>query len=135
MTVTLGITGVEEWMYEDFETYIDNFGLAFMELNDVAKWLLSHGFDLKVALKESDAEREFAKKADVQPKDYVLGDEDYYRRKTTILNSEVAALARCLALEAKLKDGDMFFDVEFGPASDDDEEGSKRSLYCKGITP
>ena len=50
MTVTLGITGFEEWMYEDFETTIDNFGLAFMELNDVALWLRDHGFDLGVPI-------------------------------------------------------------------------------------
>ena len=60
MTVTLGITSFEEWMYEDFETTIDNFGLAFMELNDVAKWLLDHQYDLGVPIKEIDAEDIFA---------------------------------------------------------------------------
>ena len=51
MNVTLGITTIDEWRYEDFETTIDNFGLAFMELNDVNKWLLDHGYDLGVPVK------------------------------------------------------------------------------------
>ena len=121
MNVKLGIKDIEEWRYEDFETTIDNFGLAFMELNDVNKWLLDHGYDLKVPVKEFDMEDEFEKKQNIEPKDYVLTPErDYYRNKKTILNSEVAALAKCLQLENELGD-DVFFDMEFGPTSDDDD--------------
>ena len=135
MTVTLGIKGIEEWRYEDFETTIDNFGLAFMELNDVNKWLQDHGFQLGIPLKDIDREDEFQKKQNVQPKDYVLKPEvDFYRNKETILNSEVAALAKCLQLEQELQDT-VFFDLEFGPKSDDDDEGSKCSLYCNGVKP
>ena len=54
--VTMGITSIPEWMYEDFETSIDNFGLAFMELNDMAQWLKDHGYDLGVKIKEEDSE-------------------------------------------------------------------------------
>jgi tryptophan 2,3-dioxygenase len=67
MTKTLGLDKIEEWRYEDFETTIDNFGLAFMELNDVVKWLLDHGYDLGVPVKETDLEDEFAKKAAITP--------------------------------------------------------------------
>ena len=120
MNVTLGITTIDEWRYEDFETTIDNFGLAFMELNDVNKWLLDHGYDLGVPVKQIDREDEFEKKMSVQPKDYELTEKDYYRNKQTILNSEVAALAKCLQLESELGD-DVFFDMEFGPTSEDDD--------------
>ena len=99
MTKTLGLDNIEEWRYEDFETTIDNFGLAFMELNDVVKWLLDHGFDLGVPVKEVDLEDEFARKAAITPQQYKLTENDYYRGKPTILNSEVAALAKCLQLE------------------------------------
>ena len=71
MRFKLGID-VEEWMYEDFETTIDNFGLAFMELNDMAQWLQDHDFDLGIPIKEIDAEDLYAKKANVAPEDYVL---------------------------------------------------------------
>ena len=67
MTKTLGLDKIEEWRYEDFETTIDNFGLAFMELNDVVKWLLDHGFNLGVPVKEVDLEDEFARKAAITP--------------------------------------------------------------------
>ena len=137
MTVTLGIQGIEQWMYEDFETTIDNFGLAFMELNDMARWLLDHGFDLGIPIKEIDAEDLFLKKANVEPKDYELTEKDYYRGKTTILNSEVAALAKCIEISKKLGTNgkNQFFDTEFGPISEDDDEGNARSLYCKGVKP
>ena len=59
--VTMGITSIPEWMYEDFETSIDNFGLAFMELNDMAQWLKDHGYDLGVKIKEEDSEDIFNK--------------------------------------------------------------------------
>ena len=126
MTKVLGITNkiVEEWRYEDFETTIDNFGLAFMALNDVAKWLQDHGFDLGVPVVENALEAEFAKKAAITPQQYQLSENDYYRGKKTILNSEVAALAKCLQLEKEVEDGELFFDMEFGPTSEDDEEGS-----------
>ena len=57
----LQITGFDEWIYEDFETSIDNYGLAFIELNEIAKWLKEHDFDIGIPIKEDDAEARFAK--------------------------------------------------------------------------
>ena len=67
MTVKLNITGIAEWRFEDFETTIDNFGLAFMELNDVVRWLKDHGMDIGVREKTIDLEDEFEKKANITP--------------------------------------------------------------------
>lgn len=64
-----------------------------------------------------------------------MTEKDYYRGKKTILSSEVAALAKCLQLEKEVEDGELFFDMDFGPTSEDDEEGNKCSLYCKGVKP
>ena len=64
-----------------------------------------------------------------------MTENDYYRKKKTILNSEVAALAKCLQLEKEVADGEVFFDMEFGPTSEDDDEGSRCSMYCKGVKP
>lgn len=67
MTNKLKIEGIDEWRYEDFETTIDNFGLAFMELNDVVRWLKDHGYDIGVKEKEMDLEDEFEKKQNITP--------------------------------------------------------------------
>lgn len=45
---TLGIDNVSEWMLEDFISDLDNLGMAFVELNDLAKWLLKYDMDLGV---------------------------------------------------------------------------------------
>ena len=67
MTQDLKITSFEDWQYEDFETTIDNYGLAFMELNDMACWLKDHGFDLGIPINQQDAETAFEKKANIKP--------------------------------------------------------------------
>ena len=80
-------------------------------------------------------EAQFAKKQNITPQEYTLTEDDYYRGKSTILNSEVAALSKCIQLENEIADGEFFFDTEFGPTNEDDEEGNKCSLYCKGVKP
>lgn len=47
---TLGIDNVSEWMLEDFISDLDNLGMAFIELNDLAKWLLKYDMDLGVQI-------------------------------------------------------------------------------------
>lgn len=60
---------------------------------------------------------------------------DYYRGISTILNSEVAALAKCLQLVGEIEQGQHWFDKDFGPQSSDDLEGKANSMYCLGVKP
>ena len=62
---------------------------------------------------------------------------DYYFREgsTTILNSLDAAISKCEEIVAELKQGEKFFDNEFGPRDDMDEEGNRKSLYTTGEAP
>ena len=68
-----------------------------------------------------------------------LTDHDYFLKEecdyTTIMNSDYAALTRWEQLLAELKDGERYFDVEFGPKDKDDERGSKMALYSNGEAP
>lgn len=64
---TLGIDNVSEWMLEDFISDLDNLGMAFIELNDLAKWLLKYGMDLGVQILEVDAEDILERKLKISP--------------------------------------------------------------------
>lgn len=66
-----------------------------------------------------------------------LNDEDYFQHDsfTTIMNSDYAALTRWEQLVGTLKQQDKFYDVEFGPKDENDEKGSKMSLYSNGTAP
>lgn len=114
----LQISGIQEWMYGDFESYLDDYGLALIEFSDVIEWLKIHDFDLGVeAKKEFDDEEVFKKKLKADPNKFSFEPRrDYFRGVPTILNSEAAALAFCFKVEAELsKSKQMFFDKDFGP--------------------
>lgn len=72
----------------------------------------------------------------MSPEEYKIDPQvDHYRGLETILNSEVAALAKCLQIVANMEQGEQFFDKDFGPQSADDEEGKAASMYCNGVKP
>lgn len=68
-----------------------------------------------------------------------LTEDDYFLKKEngyeSILNSDYAALTKCEQLLGNLKEGQRFFDVDFGPKDKKDEKGSKMSLYSTGEAP
>ena len=53
----------------------------------------------------------------------------------TILNSEIAALAKALEIASELEPGQDFFDKDFGPLNHDDLDGKAQSMYCNGVKP
>lgn len=68
--------------------------------------------------------------------DFTLTNHDYFRGKTTILNSHTAALKRALELVTPLTQpgrSACFVDPEFGP-NRDDPDGTD-SIYPAGVTP
>jgi hypothetical protein len=84
-------------MFEDFISALDNLGMAFVELNDVAVWLTKFDFDLGVPISDIDQGDLLTKKLAIGPDQYQLDpSKDYWRGVETILNSEVAALTKCL---------------------------------------
>jgi len=84
-------------MFEDFISALDNFGMAFVELNDIAIWLKKFDFDLGVPISEDGQGDILDKALAIGPREYQLDPScDYWRGVETILNSEVAALAKCL---------------------------------------
>lgn len=83
-------------MFEDFLSSLDSMGLAFIELGDVATILKQVGCDLGVKCNQVDESAKLKKKLAVGPEEYKLSESDYYRGLPTILNSEVAALAKAI---------------------------------------
>ena len=76
------------------------------------------------------------KKLAIGPENYQIDQQkDFWRGIPTILNSEVAALAKCVEIENGLEKDELFFDKDFGPQSQDDIQGSAESMYCNGIKP
>jgi len=127
---------VAPWMFDDFIDELDALGLAFVELSDVARWLQDFGFKLPgVEIPEKDESDMLRARLDVEPSSYELTDKDYYRGVQTILNSEIAALAKVIQLSEQLAEGEPFFDNDFGPKTPDDVLGGAESMYCKGVKP
>ena len=93
------------WIFEDFISQLDTMGLAFIELNDIASWLKAFGFDLGIKISQMDVADALEKKLKVGPEEYQLNAQtDYYRGIETILNSEVAAMAKVMQLYSALDD-------------------------------
>lgn len=79
-----------------------------------------------------------AKKLKISPTEYQINPEnDYFRGVPTIFNSELAALTKAIEICKKMEAGgeDTFFDKDFGPQSEDDLDGSAKSMYCDGVKP
>jgi calpain len=51
------------------------------------------------------------------------------------LNSDNAAIAKCEEIMKSLKEGEDYYDPDFGPKNDDDNEGNRMSLYYNGNPP
>jgi len=97
--------------------------------------LKRYGTNLGLQLKDEFSKSKI-KRINTGPEEYKIDPRsDHYRGLETILNSEVAALAKCLQLVAEMEPGQMFFDKDFGPQSADDEEGKAASMYCNGVKP
>lgn len=64
---TLGINNVAEWMFEDFVSALDDLGMAFVELNEIVKWLKLFDFDIGVAISQIDKSDEMMKKLKIDP--------------------------------------------------------------------
>jgi len=59
----------------------------------------------------------------LNPKDYVLTEDDYFMEKTTMLTNEKAALKKCreLYFDLKHKNIKKFVDPDFGSKNDNDD--------------
>ncbi len=53
---------------------------------------------------------------------------DMYKNISTILTSEEAALVICEKLFNAIPNGEQFFDPDYGPKNEADEEGSRKSM-------
>ena len=107
-------------MFEDFVSALDDLGQAFIELNEIAKWLKAFHYDIGIQIEQTDRSDDLMKKLKVSPEEYKLNPkEDYWRGVSTILNSEVAALTRVLQISKEMNDNgdEVFFDKDFGPQS------------------
>lgn len=56
-------------------------------------------------------------------------DVDNYKGIKTIFTSEDAALVMCEKIFREIKEGEEFFDLDFGPKDETDLEGSAKSMY------
>lgn len=131
----LGINNVAEWMFEDFLSQLDIKDAARVELNEIAIWLKKYGTDLGIRIHGEFTTTEI-KRNECSPTEYEIDERvDYFRGIPTILNSELAAMAKCLQLVAELEPGQDWFDKDFGPQSADDLEGKANSMYCNGVKP
>ena len=61
-------------------------------------------------------------------------DLNYFRNCKTILNGMESALKKCQQLYDSLKEGEKFFDRDFG-SQPESEDGNKFSLYWNGNPP
>jgi len=68
-------------------------------------------------------------------KENIVPERDYYRGIPTILNSEKAAILVSEYLYRQLGSDEKFFDKDFGPKDENDEDGNKLSLYFNGQGP
>ena len=104
VTDVLEVRDIQEWMYEDLESHLDDYGLALIEFSDIIEFLKVYDFDLGVkAEKAFDDEEVFKNKMNVDPHTYQLDPrKDFFRGVPSILNSEEAALAYCFKIEAEL---------------------------------
>ena len=92
----LEIDNIAEWMMEDFLSQLDVKDEAQIDLNEIGIWLKRYGCDLGIKLKSEFTTSEL-KRFNDGPEEYELDDRvDCYRGISTIFNSEVAALAKCL---------------------------------------
>lgn len=57
-------------MFEDFVSALDELGMAFVELNEVAKWLKRFDIDLGVKIVEVDKSDILNKKMKISPVEY-----------------------------------------------------------------
>ena len=116
VAISIGVDFVAGWMFEDFLSDLDSMGLAFIELNDIASWLQSYGFDLGIQVSSIDESTNLQKKLAIGPSEYQIDEtKDYYRGVSTILNSEIAALTKVIELSSLIEEGQLFFDKDFGP--------------------
>lgn len=60
---------------------------------------------------------------------------DNYKGIKTIFTSEEAALVMCEKIFRETKEGEEYFDFDFGPSNPEDIEGSARSMYFDDELP
>ena len=113
------INQVPEWVFSDFESYLDEQNEARVGIIPLVRLFQSYGFELGYDIKQ-DTGVEYAKKVQISnqlpPEQYNLTKADYYRGVTTILNSEKAALATCIKLFEKCQQSkNKWKDPDFGP--------------------
>ena len=65
----------------------------------------------------------------------IVPEKDYYNGIATIITSEEAALVVAEKIYRSIPEGEEFFDKDFGPKDENDEEGSRKSMYCTGKPP
>ena len=82
----------EDWMWEDFLSYLDDNNLACINLKDFVEWVKLYDIPIEVRCLDNIREDQDDRLRNTTPDEYVLSEKDYYRGVRTILNSEIAAL-------------------------------------------
>ena len=128
---------LQNWEEDALEGRLDRLGLAFIEFNEFNEFCQEFGFDWGEPLLENDLEDQLDAKLNQSYKNYKLSENDYFQRCKTMLTSEKAALAKCRKIMKKMKKSGQqkFFDLDFGPKNDRDQQGHKLSMWRDGTSP
>jgi hypothetical protein len=117
-----------EWLFEDMLVDLDYNDSATITYDDLADFFREN---YQYEIDSSIPDQASTQKLEADPFKYKLEAKDYYREGcTTILNSETAALCKCIELEAKSKKGEKWRDPDFGPLSD--KKNGAFSIYYNG---
>ena len=90
----LKVQGISNYMFSDFEYFLDDNETAYISLEFFDGYLKKYGFDMQfnTHIKKS---KEVAKKEEYTPDSYVITEKDYFKGVKNIFNSSIAALAYC----------------------------------------
>lgn len=110
----------------DFIGFCRRFSVAFdhsLGLTGVIQNMNPNAFNNAIHLKRGNTLSVGKLQYSIDPK------KDFYKGIPTILNSELAALVTAEQIYNSIKEGELFFDQDFGPKDEKDENGSSKAMY------